>query len=425
MKKAVVILLVLAAAAGGYVFFTRTDSTAAGAGVDPGRPAAAAGGGAFARPPMTVELAKVSRAPVAEQLLVVGNLIGEATVEVVPKVGGRLQAVHVRLGDAVRRGQVLAEVEDREILEQVKQAEASNSVGEATIRQREADLKFAETALERSRSLFERQLLPRQSMDDADARHQAAAAQLDLARAQFEQTKARLEELRINLANTKITSPVDGFVAKRTLDPGAYANTNTPVVAVVDISEVRLVVNLVEKDLRRIRAGVAAVAEVDAFPGESFKGRVARVAPVLDPATRTAEIEIEIPNAKFRLKPGMYSRVNLTIEERQNALVVPRNALVDIEGKHGVFVPGEGSTAKFQPVEIGLQDEARVEVKSGIAEGATIITTGASALRDGDTVILPGQGERGAPGGPGPPGRGPGGGNTTAGPPAPQGPRNQ
>ncbi len=95
-------------------------------------------------------------------------------------------------------------------------------------------------------------------------------------------------------------------------------------------------------------AGTPAVVEVDAFPGEKFKGRVSRVAPVFDPATRTAEIEIEVPNTGYRLKPGMYSRVNLTVATRADAITVPRNALVELQGKTGVFVPqtGAGRTAR-------------------------------------------------------------------------------
>ncbi len=108
-------------------------------------------------------------------------------------------------------------------------------------------------------------------------------AQVDLARAQGSQATARLEELRINLSNTRILSPVDGFVGSRSLDPGAFVGTNSSFLSVVDIHFVRLVANLVEKDLRRIVIDMPAVVEVDAYPGETFAGRVARLAPVLDP----------------------------------------------------------------------------------------------------------------------------------------------
>lgn len=356
----------------------------------PAQGAGPGAGGPGSRQPMTVEVAATRRETVSEQVTVVGNLIGAATVEVVPKVSGRLHSIAVRLGDPVRRGQIIAKVEDREIQEQVRQAEASFAVSRATIRQREADLNFAQTNLERARNLYSRQLLPRQSLDDAEAQHQAAAAQLDLARAQFQQAQARLEELRITLSNTNIPSPVDGFVAKRNLDPGAFASQNTPIAAVVDIRTVRLVANLVERDVKRVQVGTPAAVEVDAFPGETFHGRISRIAPVFDPATRTAEMEIEVPNPEARLKPGMYARVMLTVGTRQNALVVPRNAVVDVEGKRGVFVPQE-NRAQFRAVQTGLQDETRVEITNGLAEGARVITTGALALRDGDPIQLAGQ----------------------------------
>jgi membrane fusion protein, multidrug efflux system len=377
-------------------------------------------GGATARAPMPVEFAPVKRSVVAERVTIVGNLIGAATVEAVPKVNGRLQTVNVRLGDSVRRGQAIAKVEDREIQEQVRQSEAAYKVAEATIRQREADLKLAQTNLDRNKSLLERQLLPRQTYDDTEARHQAALAQLDLARAQFEQAKSRLEELRINLSNTVISSPVDGFVGKRYLDPGAAVSPNAPVASIVDIRTVRMVAAVVEKDSKRIRAGMAAQVEVDAYPGEKFLGRVSRVAPVFDPQTRTAEMEVEVPNATYRLKPGMYARVELTVAERPDALTVPRNAIVELDGKSGVFTaessggargttdaaparngaPGGNSpqgtagasnapamTAKFNPIEIGIRDSEAVEITSGIAEGARVVTTGAGALKNGDRIV--------------------------------------
>ena len=350
----------------------------------------AGGRGGGGRGPLTVEVAKVVRASISDEILVVGNLIGDATVAVAPRAAGRLQDIYVRLGDRVNRGQRLAKIEDYEIVEQVKQAEAAQDVSLATIRQREADLKQAQTSAERSRSLFERQLLPKQTLDDNEARHQASIAQLDLARAQAAQSKARLDELRINLANTTITSPVNGFVARRAVDPGAYVSQNAPVADVVDITTVRLVANVVEKDLKQMKAGDATRVQVDAYPGETFKGRIARVSPVLDPATRTAPIEIEIPNGDFRLKPGMYARVGITTGVKKDALVVPVNAVVDLGGRRGVFQP-QGDSAVFHSVQVGSEEKDTIEILGGIAEGDLVITTGAGALRDGDRVVIPGR----------------------------------
>jgi RND family efflux transporter MFP subunit len=347
---------------------------------------------------MVVELAPVTRASMFQEVRVVGNLIGEATVSVVPRTAGRLQDISVRLGDRVSRGQRIAKIEDFEIVEQVKQAEAAQEVAAATIRQREADLQLALTNVERSRNLFQRQLLPKQTLDDNEARYQAAVAQIDLAKAQSTQSKARLDELRINLANTVIVSPVNGFVAKRSVDPGAFVSQNAPVADVVDISRVRLVVNVVERDLRELRTGAAAKTEVDAFPGETFQGRIARVAPVLDPATRTAPIEIEIPNPDFRLKPGMYARVGITTAIKKDTLVVPVNAVADLGGRRGVFQHVNG-VAIFRTVQLGTEGSDVIEVLGGLAEGDQVITTGARALRDGDRIQLAGGAESGRRGG--------------------------
>jgi RND family efflux transporter MFP subunit len=415
MKRAIIVVVILAAAGAGVWYFKRGGEDANAASNTPanqgrgGRQGGGPGGGGFGGPggpfgfpggggprqPMTVEVASVKRADMTESLTVVGNLIGAATVEAVPKVSGRLDDVTVRLGDRVRKGQTLAKVEDREIAEQVKQAQASFDVAAATIRQREADLRLAQTNLDRSKNLFDRQLIPKQTFDDTDARYQAAAAQLDLAKAQYQQAQARLDELKINLANTVISSPVSGFVGKRALDPGAWVTPNSAFISVVDIDIVRLVANIVEKDLRRINSGMKADVAVDAYPGEHFVGRIAHVAPVLDPSTRTAQIEVEIANSSFRLKPGMYAKVSFTVEHKENVLVVPANSVVDASGKKGVYVPGDGDVAKFQTVTLGMSDPDQIEITSGVSEGMRVISTGAAALREGDKIVLLGQGQRG------------------------------
>lgn len=409
MRKVVVIGLVAAVAVGAAVYFglfSREQTAAAAGGGRPG------GGGFGFRPPMTVAMAEVETGTIGASITVVGNLIGEQTVDVVPRTGGRLVSVNVQLGDRVQRGQLLAKIEDFELIEQVKQAEASLEVARATIRQREADLKVAELNFDRSKNLYERQLLAKQALDDAESRYLAAQAQLDLARAQTQQTSARLEELQITLANTRITSPVDGFVGRRNADPGAWAAQNAPVVSVVDISRLRLVANVVERDLRVVNVGDPASVEVDAYPGDIFKGRIARVSPILDPATRTATIEVEIPNSDNRLRPGMYARVLLSVEERTGVMLLPKMAVVDFEGRRGVWMPDEENKARFTQVRLGLEDADRVQILDGVQPGDKVVTEGAASLRNGDTLVLPGEsstggGNRGPGGQGGGQGRGP------------------
>lgn len=406
MKKFVVAGLLIAGAAATYYYTTRTGpaaaTPAAGAPAGVGRGGAPGGmGRGSGRPALTVDTAAATRGEIIEYITVVGNLVGQSTVDVVPRVAGRIDSITARLGDRVTRGQQIAKIEDRELQQQVKQAEQSLEVNRATVKQRESDLSLRKTTLARQQELLAKGLQTRQVVEDAEAGYNSAVAAVDLAKAQLAQTEARIDELKITLSNTTIVSPVDGFVGRRNLDQGAFAGANTVILQVVDIGTVRMVSNLVEKDFKRITQGVQALVEVDAFPGEQFAGVVSRVAPVFDAATRTASMEIEVPNPGYRLKPGMYARVRLTAQRKADALTVPRTAVVDSEGRRGVFLP-DGQTAKFQPVQTGLQDNDRVEIVEGLTDGQRVVTTGALALRDGDRITpmnMPGGAAPGRQGG--------------------------
>lgn len=384
MRKTILIVVVLAAGGAGAWYYQAGGAKPAAA------PAGGPGGGrrgGGAGTALTVDSATASRREMADYITVVGNLIGEATVDVVPRTAGRLQQVFVRLGDRVTKGQPIAKLEDSQIREQVNQAMANLQVNQATVTQRESDLKVAQTTLDRTQAAFDHGLTAKQNLEDAQARYNSAVAQVTVAKAQLAQTQARIDELKINLSNTEIVSPVDGFVGRRNLDPGAFAGTSTPIASVVAINTVRLVANLIEKDFRKVQPGVEAQVEVDAFPGEKFSGRVSRVAPVFDPATRTATMEIEVPNPGYRLKPGMYARVQLTAERHPNALTVPRDAVVDIDGQRGVYLV-DGQTARFHTVSTGLQNTEAIEILDGLTDGQRVVTVGALALRDGDRIVL-------------------------------------
>lgn len=418
MRKVIVIVAVLAVAGFGTWYY-RSGSANGTAAASPSQPGGAPGGGpgggggrGGGRGIMTVDTAATSRQDIVDYITAVGNLVGQATVDIQPRVAGRIDVMAVKLGDRVTKGQQVAKIEDRELQEQIRQAQANLDVNKATVTNRESDEKVAASVLSRTRTQHERGLASTQALEDAEARHSATASQVLVAKAQQSQTAARIEELKITLSNTTILSPVDGFVSRRMLDVGAFAGANTVMLTVVDIGTVRLQTNLVEKGFKRVVPGVAAEVEVDAFPGEQFRGEVSRVAPVFDPATRTAVMEIEVPNPGFRLKPGMYARVKLTVDRRANALTVPRNAVVDTEGKRGVFFVEGGQNARFREVKTGLQDNERVEILEGLQDGERVITIGALALRDGDRIQLvggdpaSGRGGKGRAGGQGAKGEG-------------------
>ena len=391
MRKTILIVVILVAVAGGAWYYRSGGGDTAAA--SPNQPMGGGGpgrGGPGGRAPMPVDMAPATRREVVDYITVVGNLIGQATVDVVPRVGGRIESIPVKLGDRVTKGQTVVKIEDDQIREQINQRMASLKVNEANVQQRENDAKLTETIYARMKAQYDRDLLSKQLLEDAEAKYNTAVSNVGVAKAQLVQMQSSVDELKITLANTTVTSPVDGFVSKRVLDQGAFAGANTVILSVVDIGIVRMVANLVEKDMKRVQPGVQAVVEVDAFPGEQFTGQVSRVAPVFDPATRTAPMEIEVPNPGFRLKPGLYARVKLTVDRRPNALTVPRGAIADIEGKRGVFML-ENQVARFHEVKTGLQDNERVEILEGLNEGQRVVTVGTLALRDGDRISVVGE----------------------------------
>jgi len=406
LRKILVLFVVGALVAGGAWYYKSSSQDTASAAGTPvagrGAGGATTGGarpGGAGRAPMTVDTATASRHEVVDYITVVGNLIGEATVDVVPRVAGRIDTMNVKLGDRVSKGMPIAKIEDREIREQINQAQATLEVNKANVSQRDNELQVQQIALNRAKNGFERGITARQNLEDAEARFNAAQSALIVAKSQQQQTQSRIDELKITLSNTIVLSPVNGFVSRRMLDQGAFANANTVLLTVVDIGTVRLVANLVEKGFRKVTPGVEAKVQVDTFAGEDFTGRVSRVAPVFDPATRTAQMEIEVPNPGFRLKPGMYARVRLTVERHPDALTVPANAVVDVDGKRGVYIIKD-QTAKFVETKVGLSDGTRIEILEGLEEGQRVITTGSLAIRDGERVALPttGQGGRGGGG---------------------------
>jgi len=391
MRKTILIVVILVAVAGGAWYYRSGGGDTAAA--SPNQPMGGGGpgrGGPGGRAPMPVDMAPATRREVVDYITVVGNLIGQATVDVVPRVGGRIEFIPVKLGDRVTKGQTVAKIEDDQIREQINQRMASLKVNEANVAQRESDAKLTETIYARMKAQYDRDLLSKQLLEDAEAKYNTAVSNVGVAKAQLVQMLSSVEELKITLANTTVTSPVDGFVSKRVLDQGAFAGANTVILSVVDIGTVRMVANLVEKDMKRVQPGVQALVEVDAYPGEQFSGQVSRVAPVFDPATRTAPMEIEVPNPGYRLKPGLYARVRLTVDRRPNALTVPRGAIADIEGKRGVFML-ENQVARFHEVKTGLQDNERVEILEGLNEGQRVVTVGTLALRDGDRITVVGE----------------------------------
>jgi len=386
MKKMVFIVIFLALAGfTGYRVFEAltTEST---------KPAASSSGsrGYRGTPVMRVPLVEsvaASEGSLEDRVSLVGSLRPIAEVQVMSKIAGRLEKIPVDVGDPVKEGELLAQVEDREILQQIQQAEAAISVARASIHQREAELQNFDRQVERYRELFNQNLISRQDLEDVATRQLTSTAQLELSRAQLRQSEANLNTYNINLENTRSYAPMSGFVGRRYVHPGALVTANTPLLYIVDLRTLRMVVNMVERDIVRVRRGVQAQVTVDAFPGRAFSGRIQRVAPVLDAATRTGEVEIQVANDRLDLRAEMFARVTLNLGGERRGILVPRESVVYRGEKSGVFIVEENHV-KFRPVQPGLTQKSSVEIIKGLQPGDRLVGMGASLLQDGDEIRL-------------------------------------
>lgn len=423
MNKKILIrsaLLILALVAGYLLVTTRGDSES---GQRPGGPPGGGGRGGMARGgpggpggggfggPASVEVAPVSRGDFVASAEFVGTLQAKATADLYAKVNGQILEMRADTGDPVRAGQVLARIDPGELNERVEQARAAQRMAEATLGERKAALGIARSTAERTRALYEQQLVAQQQHDQAQAELQAAEAQVQVAQASVSQARANVGAARAELEKTLIVAPFSGVIGKRYLDKGAFAATNRPVFSMVDLSTIKTTVPLTEKDAGRVRVGQAATVTLEADPAARFQGVVARIASVFDPNTNTTEAEVEIANADGRLKPGMFANVSIAFAVEPGALLVPRSAVVEDERDTFLFLaeksdpPPAGEqpsppswTAKRVAVKrIGTGTDPKrdqVAIEGPVEAGQSVITLGQQELRDGAPVLISGAGRQ-------------------------------
>jgi RND family efflux transporter MFP subunit len=351
----------------------------------------AGGGGGRAQ---QVQTDVVTSGKISEKIALTGALRAKETVDVNPRLAGRLLRITVDTGQTVGRGALLAVIEDDEITQQIERSKAAIAVVDASIAQREAELQNAKVELERKRKLVEEGILPRTELDSLEMRQRVAQSQVELARAQRRQSLAEQRELNIRHSQTRIYAPLGGIVARRHVDPGAMVSAATPLVTLVSVSPMVIEATTSERDIARIRPGAQVSITIDSLPGQQFAGRVLRISPLLDPQTRNGIVEIEIPNRGSVLKGEMFARIELNLGSQRETTLLPRDALVYRGDQPGVYTIDK-DVAKFLPVETGLTQDDKVEVLNGLKVGDVVVTRGSNLIKDGDRV------RASAPGGPG------------------------
>ncbi|NQV25535.1 MAG: efflux RND transporter periplasmic adaptor subunit [Rhodopirellula sp.] len=334
-----------------------------------------------------VDVVRVSRRPIAERIELVGSLEPVSEVEIRSRLSGYLESVPFDVGDSVKEGQTVIELDDASTRELVTRAAAAEQVAEAQLKAQVAREGQALREVERLRELAISGVSTTQQIEEAESALLVSKAESELERARLAEAKADLERSRLALNEMQISTPISGFVAERNVDVGDLARGEDILMRIVDLSTIRTVVNVVERDYGKIRLGESATITVDGIANRQFTGRIVRQAPVLDPTTRTARVMIEIANEDSLLKPGMHGRVVITVSRLKDALAVPASAVFGPTGGQFLYTVDEAtSVALKQPVSVGFRDGELIQVLTGLKENSLVVTLGGRLISDGAAV---------------------------------------
>jgi multidrug efflux pump subunit AcrA (membrane-fusion protein) len=417
-------------------------AVAVGAPAQPRAPGAGRpGAGAPAPPPLRITTAVVEGRPVQRSVDTVGSLLAWEEAVARSQIQGTVVRLHADLGDAVREGQPLADLDRREADLTVDQlnadlvaarenlarsraaADASRANLEriregrralgADLERARADAEWKRRELERNQELRAKELIAARDVDQARAQSQAAEAvvqmaettlgqhaeqvraaeaqlQADLgviksAEAQVHQREAALEFGRKRATDTVVAAPLTGVVARRHVTAGEFVKDNTPLFTLVATDPLKYAGTVPERATPEIRAGQEVRLTVDAFGARAFPGQVTRVAPVVDVPTRTLALEAKVPNGQGLLRPGFFARGVVLVRRDARVPFVPAEALAYVVGISKVFVVADGR-AQERLVKAGLREAGWVEILEGVKSGETVATSGLAQLYDGAPI---------------------------------------
>jgi membrane fusion protein (multidrug efflux system) len=312
-----------------------------------------------AKDAVAVEAAKVIAAPLSEQVTAIGTLLSDEAVTVSSEIPGRLKEIHFKEGEPVEKGAPLFTLDD--------------SVYRAQLSDAEAKLKLAEQTHQRTTQLFKNKYATAQSADEATSNLAVSTATVELARVQLEKTR--------------IAAPFSGIVGLRHVSVGEYITSGQALVNLEAIDPVKADFRVPERFLPAIRVGQAIRIKVDAYPDETFEGKVYAIDPRLDVAGRSLLVRALLPNKDQRLRPGLFARVTVLLQLKEDALSVPEQAIVPQGDSQYVFRIINGKAALTKVV-IGTRREGRVEIVDGLSVGDEVVTAGQLKIRDGSAVSI-------------------------------------
>jgi len=310
-----------------------------------------------------VTVVPAKKAPISSTTTYTGTVIPQSVVKVFSRIEGWLEEINVDVGDRVKKGQLLVKLDERELLN--------------TIAERKAHLTFTEREFHR----------------DARLVKEGAISQSEADRSQmmYEQAKAKVDKVETLLSYTKVISPINGIVTNRVklINTGELVNSATHILDLADTRKMRVQVKVAEKDSHYIRIGTEAVIRFPSLPEpiNKIKAKVSTVFPKLDLRTRTSTVELLVDNPKGIIRVDMYAVVDFVLRKKSRAVMIPRQAVLQVEGETVVFTT-DTIVAEKKPVILGISSKDMVEVVKGIKAGDMVITKGARGLTDFQEVTV-------------------------------------
>ncbi|GMB00976.1 efflux RND transporter periplasmic adaptor subunit [Pelosinus sp. IPA-1] len=314
----------------------------------------------------TVEVKKAVIGPIAASINTTGTIQGIQEATIAAKTSGRIQYLGVSDGTFVAAGQTLVELDAAEIRAQMDQALANRD--------------NAQLNVDRLHNLFTEDVVAKQQLDNANAQYYVYDAQVA-------QASASINLVQAQLANTVLTAPFSGTIFNKRAVLGDMASANLPLMTLVDTSKVKVEINVGENDIAKLAVGQTANFKVDAYPDQTFTGTVSEISPAADLKNRTFKAWILCDNPDQKLRSGMFARINLPYKQIDQAVKVPKDALVIRDQKAYVFIIEDG-TAKLTPIVTGLESDTEIEITSGLLPETIVSILGHETINDNDKVAV-------------------------------------
>lgn len=345
---------------------------------------------------------KIVKGDIITTVTATGTVNAVTTVLVGTQVSGTIKQLYVDFNSAVKKGQIIAQIDPALFDEQVAQAKANLLAAKANVEKAEASLVDAKRTRDRNAELFSKNLIARSDFDTADTNYETAKASVSAAKAQVAQADAALRNTQTNLGYTRIVSPVDGTVVSRNVDVGqtVAASFQTPTLFTIaqDLTKMQIDTSVDEADIGKVKVGQDVEFTVDAYADVTFKGKVGqvRIAPITVQNVVTYDVVVTVDNPDFKLKPGMTANVSIIVAEKKDILRIPNAALRFKPAERtkakqpqkgaGIWILENGKPKRV-PLNVGISDGNFTELVAGeLREGQDVITEEALSKTKGPTT---------------------------------------